>query len=387
MMSFSAVVVSSCKRSYSPPSITGSNNYLVVDGVISAGGDSTIIKLSRTIQISGLDKTRYETGAKVVINDDQGASYPVPEVDSGHYATLPVTLNTSRRYQLNITTADGKTYGSDFVPVTITPPIDTVEYDIAASGVNIYLNTHDPTNQTKYYRWDYTETYIYESNVDDQYIFDDSYFAVSNKFRLRTPAEQVHVCYITQNASNILLRSTSNLSKDVIVDNPITQISSASEKLNYRYSILIKQYALTPAAYDFWTQMKKNTEQIGTIFDAQPSEIKGNIHCTTNLSEPVIGYISASTVSQKRIFIDSSIIPWYHVQSDSCTFEMPPPIWDDYNIPADIKTGVWIPYGPVHGTYQPKSQDTVFGVAVYEYDCADCRYHNHGSNAKPVFWK
>lgn len=93
IMSVSAVVAGGCKKHYSPPAITANYNYLVVEGVIPAGGDSTIIKLSRTISISGQDKNRYEIGSKVVINDDQGASYPLPEVDSGRYAVLPVTLN------------------------------------------------------------------------------------------------------------------------------------------------------------------------------------------------------------------------------------------------------------------------------------------------------
>jgi len=379
------MVVVSCKKNYAPHAISSSNSNLVVEGTISAGGDSTIIKLSRTIAVSGLNKVKHETGAKVTVNDDQGTNYPLVETDSGRYTAAPFSLDTARKYRLNIITADGKTYASDYTPVKVTPPIDTLNYDITAAGVNFYASTHDPTGRAKYYRWDYTETYIYESNVEAPYVFDNSYLHVSDKFRARTPAQQIHVCYISRDASTILLRSTSNLSRDVILNNPITQIASTSEKLNHRYSILLKQYALTSEAYDFWTQMKKNTEQIGNIFDPQPSDIQGNIHCTSNPSEPVIGYVSASTVSQKRIFIDNSIIPWYNAQSDSCTHTVL--TWDDGNIPSDIKTGVWIPYGQLSAVYRPAYRDSAYAVAVYEYDCVDCRYHNHGSNVKPAFWK
>ena len=38
MISFSAIVASSCKKIYSPAAITQSYDYLVVEGVISAGG-------------------------------------------------------------------------------------------------------------------------------------------------------------------------------------------------------------------------------------------------------------------------------------------------------------------------------------------------------------
>ena len=44
--------------------------------------------------------------------------------------------------------------------------------------------------------------------------------------------------------------------------------------------------------------------ETGGIFSAQPSELKGNISSTTNPSEAVIGYISVSTTSSMRKFID-----------------------------------------------------------------------------------
>ncbi|MBS1532433.1 MAG: DUF4249 domain-containing protein [Bacteroidetes bacterium] len=376
-----------CKKHYSPPAATANYNYLVVEGVISAGGDSTIIKLSRTIKISDADRKSHETGAKVTVNDDQGASYPLTETDSGRYAALPVSLNTSRKYKLNIVTADGKTYESDYVPVQVTPPIDSVGYDITATAVDIYLNTHDPSNQTKYYRWDYTETYIYESVMDDPLEFDNSYQAVSNKFRLRTPAQQVHVCYDNVNASTILLQSTANLKGSIINNYPITQIASTSEKIAYKYSILVKQYPITADAFNFWSQLKKNTEQIGTVFDALPSEVQGNIHCTSDPAEPVIGYVSASTVSQKRIFIGRTQLPVWPVSppTDPCGFETLS--WAGGNIPQDITGGVWIPVGALNASFNPHAEDSVYSVNLVLYNCVDCRFHNHGSNVKPAFWK
>lgn len=42
----------SCRKPYDPPSVSATNSYLVVEGVINAGTDSTFIKLSRTVKIS-----------------------------------------------------------------------------------------------------------------------------------------------------------------------------------------------------------------------------------------------------------------------------------------------------------------------------------------------
>ncbi|MDO3626770.1 DUF4249 family protein [Mucilaginibacter sp. BT774] len=73
--------------------------------------------------------------------------------------------------------------------------------------------------------------------------------------------------------------------------NPILSIASSAEKLSVEYSILVKQYALSADAYKFYANLKKNTEQLGSIFDAQPSAIRGNIHFVTTPAEPVIGYL------------------------------------------------------------------------------------------------
>jgi hypothetical protein len=224
---------------------------------------------------------------------------------------------------------------------------------------------------------------------DDPYEFDNSYQAVSNKFRLRTPAQQVHVCYDNVNASTILLKSTSDLNQSTILNFPVTQIASTSGKIAHKYSILVKQYPLTTDAFNFWSQVKKNTEQIGTVFDAQPSEIQGNLRCTSNPGEPVVGYVSASTVSQKRIFIDRTEIPAWPISNptDACAIEVPPPGWADGNIPPDIISGVWIPDSLLNARFNPADEDSVYSVNAILYSCVDCRYHNHGTNVKPAFWK
>ncbi len=41
-----------CKKPYDPPAIKSNGSYLVVEGVINSGADSTTIKLSRTVGLS-----------------------------------------------------------------------------------------------------------------------------------------------------------------------------------------------------------------------------------------------------------------------------------------------------------------------------------------------
>jgi len=119
----------------------------------------------------------------------------------------------------------------------------------------------------------------------------------------------IYHCWGGDASATILINTTAGLSQDIIQNQPITFVASSSEKLSIRYSINIRQYSLTQDAYTFWTLLKTNTEQLGSIFDAQPSASIGNIHNINNPNDIVIGYISACSVSQKRIYIDHTAEP------------------------------------------------------------------------------
>jgi len=388
-----------CKKLYAPPAITADNNYLVVEGVIAAGQDSTIINLSRTVQLSGVNSHKRELGAKVSVGDEQGANYSLSEVDSGKYAAPPLNLDNSHKYRLNITTTDGQIYSSDYVPVKVTPPIDSLYYkiqsttinyynNIQSSGLEIYADTHDPANNTRYYRWDYTETYIYQTDGQSDYILDTTNPDSLKWSRLRTPAEQIHTCYITMNSSAIKVNNTAALSSDVIANNAITQIPSTSEKVLHRYSIIVRQYALTKDGYNFWAMLKKNTQQIGTIFDAQPSANTTNLHCTSDPSRIVLGYVSASSITQKRIFIDQTQLPYWPYNSpllcspDGACWGKGAPL------PQMLSYGQLVPTGPIVATAGCLGEKMPsFAVSVQDYTCVDCRIHLGGKTIKPAFWK
>jgi hypothetical protein len=175
----------------------------------------------------------------------------------------------------------------------------------------------------------------------------------------------------------------------VIDNNQVVQIPNASEKLAHRYSILVKQYALTQDAYHFWARLKKNTQQIGTIFDTQPSAIITNLHCTSDSSRMVLGYISASTITQKRIFIDWTQVPnWYYTSGLYCKPDSA--CWAKVSVPPQfLSNGYLVPLEPINeagacGTVTAPS----FKVAVMSNTCVDCRVHpGGGKTQKPAFWQ
>jgi len=383
-----AIIFAGCKKPYNPPAIASPGSYLVVEGVINSGSDSTLIKLSRTVSLSSVNAVNPVLNAVVTVVSDQGTVFPLTETSNGNYVSAGLNLDNSHTYRLSIKTSNEQ-YLSDFVAVENSPPIDSISYTVQSSGVNIFANTHDPKNNTRYYRWDYTETWMFHSNYFSSWISNGDTVLIRNQV-----TDQIYYCWQNDTSSTIILGSSAKLAKDIIANNPITSIASTSEKLTREYSIQVKQYALTGAAYTFWENLKKNTEQLGGIFDAQPSNINGNIHSVTNPSEPVIGYVSVGSVSTLRIFIGTDDLPISFTPTPfypSCELDSelfiyyPPhgnPIYQEdefFNINKGALSPVLI---PVQAIETPSG--TIIGHTGASQPCVDCTLR--GTNKQPSFW-
>jgi hypothetical protein len=375
-------IVSSCTKPYNPPAINSPGVYLVVEGVIS---DTTIIRLSNTVNLSSSAAFQPVLGAKVVVQGNAGATFPLTETGNGYYKVI-LNLSTSNTYQLKITTANNVTYASDLVPVKNSAAIDSVNYLVNGGNVQINANTHDPSNNSRYYRWTFNETYVirtpFNSGFELQQIPSDTVV-------FRPFSQQVNECWVTDSSSSIILGSSAKLAKDVISMQPITTIPLTAEKLTYLYSIQVTQYVLTSDAFNYWQQLQKNTEQLGSIFDAQPSQLTGNIHCTSNPAEVAIGYISAGAVSQKRLFIAvQNLPPTVHDSPyGSCMLDtflykyIPPGSKQVINQVADnIYPGYDIPVTAI----APPGSTVILGYSGSSPTCVDCTLR--GTNIKPVFW-
>jgi hypothetical protein len=373
-----------CKKPYNPPIVSSPNSYLVVEGVINTGADSTIIKLSRTAKIADSVKVKPEVGAGVVIESDQNETFILEGWGDGRYVAANLNLNNDRKYRLRISTFsnDNQEYLSDFVSVKQTPPIDSIGYNIKSNGLDIYVNTHDPSNNARYYRWDYNETWQFSAK------YPSSFITNGTEIVPRSNDQQIYGCFGNDISSTVVLGSSAKLAQDVIFQSPITSIASTSEKVMTKYSILLRQYALTKEAFSFWQALKKNTEQLGSIFDAQPSQLQGNIHNTKDPGEPVIGYISASNIQKKRVFISNDVLPknWrrtypYDCEADSALFCRGQGCYNevaDYLIPLGA---IAIPIG----TIAPKSGPGIIGYTFSTVECVDCTIR--GTKKQPDFWK
>jgi hypothetical protein len=311
------------------------------------------------------------TGASVQVVGSDSSQYLLPEQGNGIYGNTTLSLNPALQYRLQIQIPNGESYQSDFVPLKPSPPIDSINWIYSAdSGVNIYINTHDPNNTTRYYQWSYDQTWEYDMPEISYLMYDDS----NNTVVPRLPAQEVNRCWVNSPSTSLLIDNTNKLSQDVVYQFPLVNIPIGSQQLMVLYSLQVTQYALTAAGYNFLYQIQQNTEALGTIFDAQPTQVIGNIHCLSNPAEPVIGYISAGTVQQQRIWIASYQLPVYWQYFIIC----PAP---DYVVPNTPDSLIYYFGG---GGYTPLATGGAGYISNFS-TCVNCLLLG-GLNQKPAFW-
>ena len=370
------LLLPSCVEPYMPEAISAAKSYLVVDGFINSQGTTTI-NLSRTYDLSAKTAPPVETAATVSIEEEGGLRYPLREGSTqGSYTSASLVLNPSKQYHLLIRTSGGKEYASDYAPVKTTPPIDSAPWEVSDMNFSIHVNTHDNTNTTQYYRWEYEETW--ESRPDLVPVVEYLNDRIQD---IRTPYPLV--CWQSAKSTAILLTNTIRLQQDVVSYFPLRSLPNTTDRLRYKYSILVRQHALTEAEYAYWELLKKNTESIGTLFDPLPAQLTGNVHCLNDDSELAFGYVGAHSVQEKRLFISRSELPsWWPLRTgyEDC---IPPDMVDNnpIQLAATFKNNVLLPVRPV---YDPAT-GAIIGYTYSVLECVDCR--KRGTAVRPSFWQ
>ena len=375
------ILLAGCKQRYESPVQSPVTGYLVVDGVLNSGPGTASLTLSRTTKFDNKQMV-YERNAGVSIQGTDSSVRTLTEKAPGIYSADNLNLNNTLKYRLRINTVNGSRYLSDFVVVKNNLPIDSISWTYTSEGVQSYINSHDPQNNTHYYQWYYEETWEIHSTyfptlkyqIKQHPALGPQYSVVYKDSSTYGPDPTIINCWQFQNPLSLYLGSTAKLSKDVVFL-PLAFIPRGSIKIGVLYSINLKQYTWTKEGYEFMERMKRNTESTGSVFDPQPSELKGNIRNAADAAEPVIGFFNICPIQEKRIFIRPSQVP---------SWGYSPPCYEVAieNISDSIlRKGMGLlPVDPL--TQGPFGNIITFrGVPP---DCADCTLR--GTNKKPAYW-
>jgi len=362
------IIVGGCVEPYDPPVKNEDVRFLVVDAFLNSRDGSITANLFRTFPLYSTEPPPPELKASVMLEDDQGFSASLTETGNGAYNLNGLSVDLGKKYRLHIRTSDKEEYLSAFVAITTTPAIDSVFWLPGNDGVRVYVNTHDVTGKTRYYKWDNTETYEYTSS------YSSALKLVKGEAVPRYENDYIYRCWRTIPSTNIHVGSSVKLQEDAIRNAQLAFLKKGSIKLSYRYSALVRQQAITEEAYNYWLQLEQTTESLGGLFDPMPTQITGNIYNTTNPDQPALGFFSGGTIEEKRIFIG-----FYDLPEDLQLF---PRIFCEVDsIPvAQIRS-----YSDNTLLINSYGTFAIEGYTTADNICIDCRVQG-GITTKPAFW-
>jgi hypothetical protein len=359
-----------CITEYELRGIEEVDGILVVDGIIT--DYESVITLSRSRHLTSDDwEWTYEDpifDARVYVEREDGTRFPAepPNINfwgtPARYVINNGKLDPNSRYRLRIeidefgemNNMDTFEYFSEFSHPIITPEIDSVFWMKRSPGqpVTIRVATHSPDRQVLFYRWSFREDW--EINAD--------FFHQDFPFR----------CWNFAYSRNLLLGSAERTILGRVTD-IIHEMEPQSRRLSVLYRIDVTQNAISKRAYDYFENIRRNTDQTGSIFAPIPSELRGNIYSATDPSRYVIGFIEVSTTTQKRLYI---------ARRDGA-YERPHS-WCRVLTQAEICEGIEGPCNPLDFGYilfeNMPGQPPTFILP----DCVDCTYF--GTTQRPHDW-
>ena len=354
--------------------IKGETELISIEGSIIKGDPVQHIAISTTTSI--LEKEfKPVRGCEVKVVDELNNEFMFAENSIGTYSLAidDDLLIYNRKYKLAITTPHGVKYESNWESINNSTAIDTVYYELEAkfetftgekiNGIQFYIDIDAPDTGSRYFRWNITESYEYTSSGKISYLF-------LNRDLIPSPVSDVwsvYRCWISEEVEGIYISNTMNLTINEKKEIPLNYVSSLTDRLKIKYSLLVSQYPLSEGAFKYWQNNQIATETSDGLYTQQPGQAISNIQCI-NKDENVLGYFWASSVTKKRIFVPR--IKTLAVQDFPCdTFAF-----------ADYAHGKG-PF-PVYISIDERTGIPLTGRPI----CFDCTLRG-GSTTKPDFWQ
>jgi len=372
-----AFAVSSCVEPYQPEITYTDAVKFVITGQVNKGDEVQNINITTTSPVS---KPLYlpVSGCRVKIIDSENNTYEATDMNDGNYqAIIPENrLVPGSSFKVDIVVPDGTHIVSDYDSLSDCPEVDSVYYvpgslpsdntSINIKGIRFYVDLDAVNYSTHFFRWEAVETWEFRAVYPIEWIYD------GKVHHIIPPDYSRKVCWNTTTVKNIFTLSTQNLANNKYSFYPLHFVDNkSSPRLVYGISLLLKQYSLSEAAYQYWEKLRVNSLEQGGLYEKQPMAIIGNLHNVTNPEKQVLGFFGASTVKSKRIFVKNV---------ENLPIEYDPGCGIQYEKPLLTFKGVNPPY-PVYLF----ATEYGFLIIILPAYCYDCR-SNNGDTLKPDFW-
>lgn len=365
-----------CREPFEPEIENQQAGILVVEGYLDSEGLKSELRLSTTTNVSDTVKFVPVKRALISLISGTGSVFPLEENTDGLYY-FEQNIPEDQEYRLEILLTTGEKYLSDLLKPIITPPIQEAGYVRDEQGIEVFVNTKGDENADDFL-WTFEEDWIFLPRFKVMYIYKPEIMDVVPI----SEEERIDLCYKSESNSDILLETSSRFEEQVVFRKTITEIPEGDERLMQRYSILISQKAIPQESLEFWETLKKNTDDIGSIFSPLPSLIGGNFTLEGNPNKPVIGFVSLGVVRQERVYIDRrDILPWNYndPQFDDCFISPDTVFLNSAQLKLAYASGADLPARQVPGL--------IGHIGFYSTSrrCGDCTLY--ADRKRPEFWE
>jgi hypothetical protein len=369
-----SLLTGSCVEPFEPE-LREPQEMLVVYGVITDQPGIHSVEVSLSTPYSTPSHIPVQ-GCIVGVEDELGQRVGYQEVSPGHYeGDLPASfLRVGKSYAVTVISAEGKLYRSDYDTLLACPPVDKVYYEVQRwgtsdpevnlDGIQFFCDVTGDEDAARNYRWLVEATWEYRAPYTSTYIYMGGPI-------LPLLEDTVSTCYKTEPIASIFTASTKSLSVNGLRKNTLNRVTNETPRLQFTYSLYVKQQSLTNAAFEYWDQLKSMTSETGGLYETQPPITQGNLYNVADPQERVLGYFYATQPQEKRIFVDEEFD--FYIPRYECTLDT---IERAEDLPSEFPVYLF--------SLNPMGAGPPFLTGGK--DCFDCRKRG-GTNHKPDFWE
>lgn len=277
---------------------------LVVDGHISDEPGPHTVTINYTYP---LDKVldEFVNDATVWLEVGDGSRVELTVTENGTYKTPAAFVGVpNQTYQLFIVLENGEEFRSEPEVLLKAPGVERIYGRYASlpnsagdknvGGIQFFVDSEENT-EVKYFRYEYEEAYKIQTPYPALY-------DVAPDSSLIPFDTMIGVCYAERFSNELIYGTTNGTSANRMIEFPVQFVGEDEQVLRSRYSILVKQYAISESAYLFYKRLNENNESGGSLFDQQAGSVVGNIFSVSEPNKVIVGYFEASGVSTKREF-------------------------------------------------------------------------------------
>lgn len=290
-----------CKEIYEPE-INNTNTAIVIQGLLTNNPGQVSVRVSRAVSFDSTDNRQPIEKAIVKIHDDRGAEFELFHTSSGVFKNDNLYAQLGRTYTLTVTTADGLKYESspqqlsqsfkqdsiygNYLTKEIMSQNDYGDYFyVSQDGIETFVDLSSGTSEVPKCRYELSVTVLY-------------YYTIPG-----LPPPIVY-CWKTfnPNANSNVTKTKFDKSIGVVKKHNInffsTNIFNYDERPNLSiaaFLLILNKYNLSAEVHKFYEDLNNQLTASGKIFDPSPSQLIGNMKCTTNSDKMVFGLFEVSS--------------------------------------------------------------------------------------------